>query len=65
MKLRYHVSPRGGDSLRHWLESFQAEEFRSVSVASDACEDWVGGAAEGVDNDGTIWLCLRQALGFH
>ena len=46
------------------MESFHPEELRSISVASDACEDWVGGAAQGVENDGTIWLCLRQALGF-
>lgn len=60
---RYHVSPRGDDSLKRLLESFHPEELRSVSVASDACEDWVGGAAGGVANDGTIRLCLRQALG--
>ncbi|KAK8812788.1 hypothetical protein WA538_002522 [Blastocystis sp. DL] len=59
----YHVSPRGDDSLKRLLESFHPEELRSVSVASDACEDWVGGAAGGVANDGTIRLCLRQALG--
>lgn len=57
------MTPRGDDSLKRLLESFHPEELRSVSVASDACEDWVGGAAGGVANDGTIRLCLRQALG--
>ena len=57
------MSPRGDDSLKRLLESFHPEELRSVSVASDACEDWGGGAAGGVANDGTIRLCLRQALG--
>ena len=52
------MSPRGDDSLKRLLESFHPAELRSVSEASDACEDWVGGA-----NDGTIRLCLRQALG--
>ena len=54
------------DSGSHLFDSLHQRygDYRSISAISNACDDWLvsnqPGIEVSVDNDGQLYLCLRQ-----